>query len=146
MISDSQRWMLIVFAAAILSYGLWTAFLVFIALMAESGGKNSQPVLALLYLWPFLELVWTWIWLARRAQSLEVISRRSRHIGEVLAGTALVAPAPAFIILMIAPRNLWWIQPAGAAVTILCCWAARAAWALGIKIEIGRGQIERQVS
>jgi hypothetical protein len=85
MISDSQRWMLIVFAAAILSYRLWTAFLVFIALLAESGGKNSQPFLALALLWPVAELAWTWL-----------CRQHDGRIAACLLGPAYQAVRPSF--------------------------------------------------
>ncbi|HYX53351.1 MAG TPA: hypothetical protein VE783_07850 [Candidatus Limnocylindrales bacterium] len=97
--TDSLRWMLIVFAAAILSYGLWTAFLVFITLMAESGGKNPEPLLALALLWPWAELIWTWFFVKRRSQSYPLMPRGVRMAGEFLAGVALITPAPVFIVI-----------------------------------------------
>jgi hypothetical protein len=45
------------FAICIVGYAGWTVLAVFAALMAESGGKDSQPWMALFLLWPMGELI-----------------------------------------------------------------------------------------
>ncbi len=134
--TDSLRWMLIMFAAAIASFALWTLGLVMIALMADSGGKDPELLVALALLWSVAELVWTWFWVKRRAQSYPQIPRGLRMAGEVLAGVALITPAPEFLVFFIAPGSEKWIQPLCTAVTILCCWAARLLWSRGIRAQM----------
>jgi hypothetical protein len=50
----------------LLLYAGWTAFMMFVFLLAESGGKNSQPWLAAMLLLPLGEAVFTWWWLVRK--------------------------------------------------------------------------------
>jgi hypothetical protein len=108
-------------------FGLWTAFLVFVALMADSG-KDSNPLPALALLWPLAEIVWCWIWLLRHAG--EYSGGRQRALGNVLAIAAIILP-PFFMLAIIFSRFHppdWLFLGLSLVVTIVCCRAARILW------------------
>ncbi|HKD78392.1 MAG TPA: hypothetical protein VKH81_01795 [Candidatus Angelobacter sp.] len=122
--SGHRKWMLAVLGIGILMYGVWTAFLVFIALMAESGGKNSNPALGLALLWPMGELIWTWFWILRHADRYSRSSRQG--LGNALLVFALIAPVP--FALAINGTGWEWEILLSIAVTVTGCWGARFAW------------------
>jgi len=127
--AENRKWMLAVTAIGIILYAFWTAFLMFVALMAESGGKNSEPLLATALLWPLGELIWTWIWVARHGQ--QYLSSKKRGLGNLLLVVAWIAPPPLMLWFgKIIPRS-WGDFPIVVpifVVPIACCWAARLVW------------------
>ena len=125
--NESRIWKLAVFGIGIMGYGAWTLFLIFFALMAESGGKNPNPLLAALLLWPLGELVWTWRWLFRNAGQYSAVSDKRRIVGDTLVALALIMPAPlTFMIDKAGPWEFGMLVPA--AITIAACHAARLLW------------------
>ncbi len=122
---ESRKWMLATSGIGILVYAGWTMFLSFLALMAESGGKNSQPLLAAALLWPLGELIATWIWVAAHARQYTNSARRS--LGDGLLAVAIIAPIPLYIGLANVVHTDW-LLIAPMAVTIAGCWAARLVW------------------
>jgi hypothetical protein len=121
--AENRKWILAIMAILIIVYAGWTLLLVFAALMAESGGKNSEPLLALALLWPLGELVWTWVWVKGHAQ--QYLSSK-RRLGNLLMFAALIAPPLTFLL----PRS-WgrdWPVLIPMLVTIAGCWAARLVW------------------
>jgi hypothetical protein len=99
--------------------------------MAESGGKNSEPLLAMALLWPLAELIWTWIWIASHGERYSRSARRD--LGDALFVIALIVPPP--LSFWVGPtirwggRTLWGMQIIiPIAITIAGCWAARLVW------------------
>jgi hypothetical protein len=125
--NESRKWLLVTTGLGILIYAGWTLFLVFWALMAESGGKEPQPLLAVALLWPLGELIATWMWVAAHGERYTNSSRRG--LGDGLLMIALVAPIPLYIGLADLMQPHWvWVLVAPMAVTIAGCWAARLVW------------------
>jgi len=122
--NNDRKWVLAALGAGILMYGVWTAFLIYFSLMAESGGKNSNPLLALALLWPMAELIWTWCWVLRRGERYSQSSRQG--LGNVLLVFALVAPVP--LTLTIREMDWEWTILLSIAITVAGCWGARFAW------------------
>src|SRR5690242_12012829 len=60
--NTARTLMLVATGIGIVIYISWLLLMAFFLLMAESGGKDSQPLLALALLWPLGELIWTWAW------------------------------------------------------------------------------------
>lgn len=123
---------MVFFAIGILAYGAWTKFLVFLALIAESG-KDSNPWLAAFLLWPLGELVWTFIWVIRNAQQYS--TSRRRGLGEALVVLALILPVSLMFFLgeilqgvtdIFVPEATIIAVPA--ATTIVACRFARHIW------------------
>src|SRR5262249_21260777 len=74
--------MLVVLVIGIVLYGFWAAGGAVVALMAESGGKDSKPLLALALLWPLGELIWTAIWIAREGKLFSRLPSSPKDAGK----------------------------------------------------------------
>lgn len=126
---DVRKLMLITAGAGVFFFGLWTLFLVFVALMAESGGKNSDPLTAVLVLWPLAEVIWCWIWLFFHAEQYSNSKRRA--LGNALLISVLLLP-PLLTVSMIwnwvrVPN--WLFLSFYIGVAIVCSHGARWLWA-----------------
>jgi len=126
---DVRKMMLITAGVGVFFFGLWTLFLVFGALMAESGGKNSNPLTAVLVLWPLAEVIWCWIWLFSHAEQYSNSKRRA--LGNALLISVLLLP-PLLTMIMIWVRvggHDWLFLGLYLGITIVCCHGARWLWA-----------------
>ena len=126
---DVRKLMLIGAGVGIFFFGLWTLLLVFGALMAESGGKNSDPLTAMLVLWPLAEVIWCWIWLFFHAEQYS--NSKGRAMGNALLISALLLP-PLLTVSMIWARvhvPNWLFMGFYMGVTIVCSHGARWLWA-----------------
>ena len=130
--NTARTLMLVATGIGIVVYISWLLLMAFFSLMAESGGKDSEPLLALALLWPLGELIWTWAWVARHG---ERYSRSAlRGLGDALFIVALVVPPPlSFWLggkLRWAGRPQWELEIIiPIAITVAACWAARLVWA-----------------
>ena len=114
---DAINWTLVLYGVGVALYGLWAGFAVLFSLMAESGGKNPSPWLAVVLVWSLCELAWTWLGISRRRDSYWTISREKRQLGGGLIALAVVLPTPLTICLSgIRPWQLSLLLPA--AITI----------------------------
>src|ERR1041385_6533468 len=77
---DVRKLMLIAGGVGIFFFGLWTLGLVFVALMAESGGKNSDPLTATLVVLPLAEIIWCWVWLFSHAEQYSNSKKRNANV------------------------------------------------------------------
>jgi hypothetical protein len=127
---DVRKVMLIGVGAGVFFFGLWTLFLVFVALMAESGGKNSDPLTATLVLWPLAEVIWCWIWLFFHAEQYSNSKRRT--LGNALLISVLLLP-PLLTMIMIWGVGVrdhdWLFLGLYLGIAIVCCHGARWLWA-----------------
>ena len=126
---DVRKLMLIAGGVGIFFFGLWTLGLVFVALMAESGGKNSDPLTATLAVLPLAEIIWCWIWLFFHADQYS--NSKGRAMGNALFISALLLP-PLLMVSMIWVRVHipdWLFLGFYMGVTIVCSHGARWLWA-----------------
>jgi hypothetical protein len=126
---DVRKLMLIAAGCGIFFFGAWTLVLVFSALMAESGGKNSDPFTAVLVLWPLAEVIWCWIWLFFHAEQYSNSKRRA--LGNALLISVLLLPAllTASMIWDWGHVPDWLFLSFYIGVTIVCSHGARWLWA-----------------
>src|SRR5258708_28356526 len=89
---EARKRMLIILGLGIACYGAWTSFLSIFSLIAESGGKSSEPWLAMGVFWPLLELFGSWVWIIRHPDQYAI--SRSRRLGDGVIIGAVVASAP----------------------------------------------------
>lgn len=117
--------MLVVLGAGVAAYTAWTLCLMIFALIAESGGKDSKPLLAAALLWPLGEAIWTWVWFARHQK--EYLASPRQVVGHALLILALLAP-PVLTLSLTGAVHWEWGIIIPIPITIIGCWATRALW------------------
>src|SRR6266700_1176888 len=134
---EPHKRMLILLGLGFACYGAWTLCLIVFSLIAESGGKNSNPWLALGLLWPPIELFRSWWWVLRHPD--QYVISRSRRLGDGLVFGAILVSPPITILLPLSDEpSLWEFGVALPAVlTVLACWAARKLWSRAAESSSG---------
>lgn len=124
--------MAIIFGLGIACYGAWTLFLCMFSLIAESGGKDSNPWVAVGVFLPLIELIRTWVWINMHADEYAI--SRSRKLGDSLVIGSMVA-SPPITLWVCGPlffqlgAEFWPLSFAvPGLLTIIACWAARKLW------------------
>ena len=123
---DTQ-WLVRLVAAGvgIVAYAMWTAFLVYFALMAEAG-KNSDPLLALAAIWALGELVWTWIWAAWNHDLISTSPRRAWGDGLLMVSLVL----PPILACTVSLGDWEWTFLVTVAITIAGAHGTRILWSM----------------
>jgi hypothetical protein len=126
---DVRKLMLIAGGVGIFFFGLWTLGLVFVALMAESGGKNSAPLTATLVVLPLAEIIWCWVWLFFHAEQYSISKRRA--MGNALLIIALFWPPLLMGSMLWVDVHVpdWLFTTLFIGVSIVCSHGARRLWA-----------------
>ena len=126
---DVRKLMLIAGGVGIFFFGLWTLGLVFVALMAESGGKNSDPLIAALVLLPLAEVIWCWVWLFFHAEQYS--NSKGRAMGNALLISALLLPPLLLGSVTWVDVHVpnWLFMALYLGVSIVCSHGARRLWA-----------------
>jgi len=126
---DVRKLMLIAGGIGIFFFGLWTLGMVFVALMAESGGKNSDPLIAALVLWPLAEVIWCWVWLFFHAEQYS--NSKGRAMGNALLISALLLPPLLLGSVTWVDVHVpnWLFIALYLGVSIVCSHGARWLWA-----------------
>lgn len=125
---DAHKRMFMIFALGIGCYGGWTGYLIIFSLIAESGGKDSNPWLALGVLWPLGELILSWIWIGRHPG--QYATGRSRRLGDGLViGALVVLPPITFLTIVLGGQPFWELGIAvPGMMMVITCWVARRLW------------------
>jgi hypothetical protein len=120
--------MLIILGLGIGCYGLWTSYVSIFSLIAESGGKDSKPWLALGVLWPLVELIRSWLWLNKHPHEYAI--SRSRGWGNGLVLCAIVVSPPITLTAFIVDGPVYWQLGVAlpALMIVIACWTARKLW------------------
>jgi hypothetical protein len=137
----SHKRMSIILGLGIVCYGVWTSFLSIFSLIAESGGKDSNPWLAVGLFVPLVELIRSWVWINKHPD--QYATSRSKGLGDGLIMGAIVAAPP--ITLFVSTPLFFQLGPkfwqVGAALpallTVIACWAARKLWARAAESSSG---------